>query len=75
MNKLQDTFECGHGIVFAGRRYIVAEHTCYQEPTGISLNIRAVSYERCDPMIYAFDRPTPKPKRKPRKAKKKGKKR
>ncbi len=75
MNKLQDTFACGYGIVFAGRRYIVAEHTCYQNPEGISLNIRAVAYENCDPMIYAFDRPTPKPKRKLRKAKKKSKKR
>lgn len=73
MSELQDTFECGHGIVFAGRRYIVAEHTCYQISEGISLNIRALAYEKCDPMIYAFDRPKPKRKPQSRKAKKKGK--
>jgi hypothetical protein len=75
VSELQDTFMCGHGIIFNGRRYIVAEHTSYQEPMGISLNIRAVAYENCDPMIYAFDRPKPKQKRKPHKAKKKGNKR
>ena len=70
MSDLQDTFMCGHGIVVNGRRYIVVEHTSYQESMGISLNIRAMSYEKCDPMLYAFDRPKPKRKLKPRKKKK-----
>jgi len=63
VSKLQDTFECGGWIVVGGRRYVIAEHSSYQEPMGISLNIRAVSYEHCEPMVHAFISKKPKPKK------------
>jgi len=67
VSEIKDTFECGGWMVFRGKRYIIAEHSSYQEPMGISLNIKAVSYEHCEPMVHAFISKKPKPKKRVKK--------
>jgi len=54
MSQLQDTFKCGDVVVMNGKRYIIAEHSNYQTNGGISLNITAVAYENCEPMVAKF---------------------
>lgn len=70
MSNTDDTFVCGHGITVMGKRYIVVSCEYLPTPDGVRMNVECVSYNKLDPILYAFD--TIKPK-KSRKRKKKSK--
>jgi len=61
----KDTFECGGFITVNGKRYVVAETTCYPTNGGIHLSVVAAAYEHCEPIIPNYHEPkkTVKPKK------------
>ena len=67
-----DTIVCGHGMTFAGKRYLVTEVVADTNgPFGfVQIQLKGIPYEKLDPMLYSFSQPKPKPAK--RKRKKKG---
>ena len=53
----KDTFECGGFITVNGKRYVVAETTCYPSNKGIHFSVVAMAYEHCEPIIPNYYEP------------------